>query len=342
MLLDDRGTGASEGKWDSWGQRTQDDYQEVLDWIQAQPWSDGSVATTGMSYMGITSLLIAEVDEARIAAGKPRAVKAVWADVPMSDAYRDVTFHGGATDTGFMPFWLGLTTTLSALPPSTTLEDPAGSAETWGGHLANAWDFAGQKLLETTVGGDAAYDGAFYRLRSPGDRAAQLDIPVVIQGGWWDIFQRGEPLLYEQLTSSPNRKLIMSPHYHVDEGPGLEDPDMKNKWFDHWVQGADNGVENAPAVSLYPIDGDGWAHHSAWPVPGVSYTPAYLDGGRTISFTAPAEGDGDRAPLLPASSPCSRMTAQWTAGLAAGPARPTTGAGRPPRSPTRARRSRRT
>jgi putative CocE/NonD family hydrolase len=141
----------------------------------------------------------------------------------------------------------------------------------------------------------------------------------VIQGGWWDIFQRGEPLLYEQLTSSPNRKLIMSPHYHVDEGPGLEDPDMKNKWFDHWVQGADNGVENAPAVSLYPIDGDGWAHHSAWPVPGVSYTPAYLDGGRTISFTAPAEGDGDRAPLLPASSPCSRMTAQWTAGLAAGP-----------------------
>jgi putative CocE/NonD family hydrolase len=107
MLLDDRGTGASEGKRDSWGQRTQDDYQEVLDWIQAQPWSDGSVATTGMSYMGITSLLIAEVDEARIAAGKPRAVKAVWADVPMSDAYRDVTFHGGATDTGFMPFWLG-------------------------------------------------------------------------------------------------------------------------------------------------------------------------------------------------------------------------------------------
>ena len=161
MLIDDRGTGASEGSWDSWGQRTQDDYREVLAWIQAQPWSDGSVATTGMSYMGITSLLIAEADQERIAAGKPRAVKAVWADVPMSDAYRDVTFHGGATDAGFMPFWLGLTNTLSALPPSTTLEDPAGSAETCAGHLANAWDFAGRKLLETTTGGDAAYDGPF-------------------------------------------------------------------------------------------------------------------------------------------------------------------------------------
>ena len=108
MMLDDRGTGASQGKWDSWGQRTQDDYSEVLDWIQAQGWSDGSVATTGGSYMGITSLLIAEADAARVSSGKPRAVKAVWADVPMSDAYRDVTFHGGAVDAGFIPLWLGL------------------------------------------------------------------------------------------------------------------------------------------------------------------------------------------------------------------------------------------
>ena len=41
MIMDDRGTGQSEGAWDSWGQRTQDDYGEVLDWIQAQTWSDG-------------------------------------------------------------------------------------------------------------------------------------------------------------------------------------------------------------------------------------------------------------------------------------------------------------
>jgi putative CocE/NonD family hydrolase len=319
LLVDDRGTGASQGKWDSWGQRTQDDYQDLLDWIQAQPWSNDSVATTGASYMGITSLLIAEADQARIADGKRRAVKAVWADIPMSDAYRDVTFHGGATDTGFMPFWLGLTTTLSSLPPSTMIEDPAGSTQTWADHLANGWDFAGQKLLETTTGGDAAYDGPFYRLRSPGDRAGKLDIPVVIQGGWWDIFQRGEPLLYEQLTKSPNKKLFMSPHYHVSDGPPMEDPDLKDKWFDRWLQGARNGVEKTPSVNLYPIGGDGWEHPSAWPPREVTYTRAYLGDGRTLRFTAPALGDGDRAPLLPASSPCSRMTTQWTAGLAQGP-----------------------
>ena len=319
MMLDDRGTGASEGKWDSWGQRTQEDYSEVLDWIQAQDWSNGSVATTGGSYMGITSLLIAEADAARVASGKPRAVKAVWADIPMSDAYRDVTFHGGAVDAGFIPLWLGLTSSLSSLPPSTTLDDPAGSVPTWADHLRNAWDFAGEKTVSTTLGQDSAYDGPFYRLRSPGDRAAQIEVPVVIQGGWWDIFQRGEPLLYEQLTASPNKKLFMSPHYHVDGGPAPEDPDLKNKWFDHWLQGADNGVETTPSVNLYPIGGERWEHHATWPLPDASYKPAYLGGGKTLSFAAPAEGGGDRAPLLPASSPCSRMTTQWTAGAAQGP-----------------------
>src|SRR5947209_430179 len=149
MILDDRGTGASQGNWDSWGQRTQDDYGEVLDWIQRQPWSDGKVGTTGGSYMGITSFLIAEKDAERVAAGKPRAVRAIWAEVPMADAYRDVTFHGGSTDAGFMPLWLGLTSGLSDLPPSTFSQDPAGSAQTYASHLANTFSFAAMKLVDS-------------------------------------------------------------------------------------------------------------------------------------------------------------------------------------------------
>src|SRR3954452_23784261 len=154
MLLDDRGTGASQGKWDSWGERTQLDYQEVLDWLQQQKWSNGSVATTGGSYMGITSFLVAEADAARVRHRKPRAVKAIYADVPMSDAYRDVTFHGGATDTGFIPLWLGLTTALSDLPSSTWSSDPQDAAATYPDHLRNGFDFAVQKIIDSTTGGD--------------------------------------------------------------------------------------------------------------------------------------------------------------------------------------------
>jgi putative CocE/NonD family hydrolase len=214
MTVDDRGTGASGGVWDSWGARTQQDYKEVLDWIQRQPWSDGKVGMYGGSYMGITSLLVAEAEAARVAAGKPRAVDTVWADVPMADAYRDVTFHGGAVDSGFIPLWLGLTTALSDLPPSTTTSDPSGSLSIYAQHLANGFSFAGQKILDTTTGGDSAYDGPFYRLRSPVERIASLKIPVAWTGGWWDIFQRGEPLLYERMTGSPDKVWFQTPNYH--------------------------------------------------------------------------------------------------------------------------------
>src|SRR5438445_13128096 len=67
IVMDDRGTGASGGQWESWDARTQQDYKEVLGWLQEQAWSDGSVATTGQSYMGITSFLVAEADAARVA-----------------------------------------------------------------------------------------------------------------------------------------------------------------------------------------------------------------------------------------------------------------------------------
>jgi putative CocE/NonD family hydrolase len=142
---------------------------------------------------------------------------------------------------------------------------------------------------------------------------------VVITGGWWDIFQRGEPLLYEQLTHAPVKKLFMSPHYHVSSGPAAEDPGLKQKWFDRWLKGVQNGVEDTPNVNLYTMGADAWQHFARWPVPGVKYTRAYLGDEQGLGFAKPPAAGGDKTPMLPASSPCSRMTTQWTAGAAAGP-----------------------
>jgi putative CocE/NonD family hydrolase len=327
MVFDDRGTGSSGGKWDSWGQRTQEDYKEVLDWIQAQSWSDSRVATTGESYMGITSLLIAEADAARVAEGKRRAVQAVWADIPMADAYRDVTFQGGALDSGFMPLWLGLVNGLSDLPPSSTSSDPEEAATIYLEHLLGNAEFAGTKLVGATLGEEASYDGPFYRLRSPVVRAGEIKVPVVIQGGWYDLFQRGEPLLWESLKHSRYRVLFMSPHYHITEGPAMEDPNIKEEWFSHWLLKTNNGAQHTPKVNLYSINGEHWEHFTHFPLPKTHYQRMYLSGAASgssplslhdgsLTSAPPASEAGDTEPLLPASSPCSRMTAQWTAGAA--------------------------
>jgi putative CocE/NonD family hydrolase len=332
MVLDERGTGASGGQWDSWGARTQQDYQEVLDWIQRQPWSNGSVGDYGGSYMAITSLLVAEADARRVAAGKPRAVKAVWAELPMADAYRDVTFHGGAVDAGFIPLWLGLTTAESDIPPSTLVSDPASALDTYPGHLANGFQFAAQQILSMTTGGDAAYDGPFYQLRSPVTRIASLRIPVAWVGGWWDIFQRGEPLLFEKMKNSPHKVWFQMPRYHSAPDPSIwtdmhigTQQEVTHRWFDRWLKGADNGIQSLPDVNLYTMGANRWEHPSTWPPPNARYTPYYLSGDKsgsstslndgTLSTTRPTAPGGDSEPLLPASSPCSRMTFQWTAGI---------------------------
>ncbi|HEY1358526.1 MAG TPA: CocE/NonD family hydrolase [Thermoleophilaceae bacterium] len=324
MIMDDRGTGQSQGTWDSWGQRTQDDYGEVLDWIQRQPWSDGDVGTTGSSYMGITSLLVAEKDAERVAHGKRRAVKAIWANVPMADAYRDVTYHGGSVDSGFIPLWLGLTSGLSDIPPSTIGSDPGDAIPTYAQHLANTFGFAGNKVVDASLGGDSTYDGPFYQLRSPVTRIKKLKIPVAWTGGWWDIFQRGEPLLYEQMTSSKHRTFWMTPHYHASGDGGAFDAqhigsidDVQVRWFDRWIKGKHNGIDKQRPVNLFTMGVNRWRHGSSWPLRGTRYTRFYLTGGKGLAAHPSGRG-GDTAPLLPASSPCSRLTSQWTAGLVTG------------------------
>jgi putative CocE/NonD family hydrolase len=327
MVMDDRGTGSSGGRWESWDARTQQDYKEVLTWIQSQPWSNSSVATTGGSYMGITSFLVAEADLARIAEGRPRAVKAIWADIPMADAYRDVTFQGGSLNASFIPLWLGLVSGLSALPPSSLSSNPQEAATLYLEHLLNNLEFSGTHVVGATLGEEPAYDGPFYRLRSPVVHAGELTIPVVVRGGWWDLFQRGEPLLWESLKHSSDRVLFMSPHYHTTSGPEVENPKLKEEWFEHWLLGVENGVQKTPRVNLYPINGTHWEHFSSFPVPETSYTRLHLSGepsgsgaislhDGSLTASAPTSAGGDEAPLLPASSPCSRETAQWTAGAA--------------------------
>jgi putative CocE/NonD family hydrolase len=330
MIMDDRGTGASGGKWESWDARTQQDYKEVLTWIQGQPWSNGSVATTGASYMGITSFLVAEADLARIAEGRPRAVKAIYAEVPMADAYRDVTFQGGSLNASFIPLWLGLVSGLSALPPSSLSTNPEEAAMLYLEHLLSNVEFSGTHVVGASLGEEPAYDGPFYRLRSPVVHAGELTIPVVIEGGWWDLFQRGEPLLWETLKHSADRVLFMSPHYHITSGPEMENPHLKEQWFAHWLLGVENGVQKTPHVNLYAINGTRWEHFSKFPVPKTSYQRLHLSGepsgsgaisvhdGSLTAATPSVEG-GDEAPLMPASSPCSRETAQWTAGAGAIP-----------------------
>lgn len=328
VIADVRGTGSSGGTWDSFGRREQRDGYDLAEWARRQPWSDGRIGLHGTSYGAINQILTSEEN--------PPGVRAAFPIVPMSDAYRDVTFAGGAVNTSFIPLWLGLVTGLGLVPPTYTTSNPFASAHILVDHAGGALSFQGNQIVDATSGGNAAYDGTFYRTRSPIDRIGRDHIPTFIVGGWFDLFQRGEPLLYQALHSHgvPTR-LLMGPWYHLTAGQGLPAqgvPTLNNlelRWMNHFVKGIpDPGLQNrgprkdriAP-VTYYENGSGRWHTASGWYAPNTSFKPLYLSGpSRSLApgklNFGPVKGRQKPDTLIynPATGACSRSTIQWSAG----------------------------
>jgi putative CocE/NonD family hydrolase len=309
VVVDDRGTGSSGGTWDSWGPRTIADYGEVLDWIVRQPWSDGRIGITGASYMGITSLFAAST-------GRP-AVKAVFAEVPMADAYRDIVEAGSELNTAFIPLWLGLVTGLGLMPHGSP-DNPQDLVD----HLLGIAQFQVPTVADAAVGGAEAYDGPFWRQRSPIDVIDKVKVPTFIVGGLDDIFQRGEPLLYEHLANHVDSRLLLGPWTHVTTGSGLPSdgvPGLQTlllQWFDQHVRGLPAQAECIPQVTQFVRGRGHYESAPSWPVPDLVADRWYLRGTGGLTQTTPGAGEPSRSYLeLPVTGICSRSTNQWLAGL---------------------------
>jgi len=82
VVVDARGTGASFGTRDSFrSPRERADYKAIADWIVAQPWSDGAIGATGISYLGAACDFLASTGHKAVKAIAPLfAVWDTWAD----------------------------------------------------------------------------------------------------------------------------------------------------------------------------------------------------------------------------------------------------------------------
>ena len=352
IVVDVRGTGSSEGMWDSFGAREQQDSVALVQRAASRPFSNGVVGLSGVSYSAINQFLTVEQPGTQ-------AVKAIFPIVPMSDAYRDVTWAGGNTDFGFIPLWLGLVNGLALIPAQDALSEPQIALNAESQHALDVAAFAGPALLDGTLGGyemmlpsalqtypEQAYDGPFYQLRSPIRNISRVTVPTFIVGGTYDLFQRGEPILFRGLKlSTARKKLMIGPWYHTSAGNGLTADDGSNPvydtkgnllpslnnlqlaWFDHWLKGVANGIDAFPAVETYYLGAGKWAPDTKYPASRTTYRRWYLSatpGSGTSLYAgslAPAADAGGTTvtlPWIPLNGTCSRSTTQWTAGLVSG------------------------
>jgi putative CocE/NonD family hydrolase len=309
VVVDVRGTGDSEGVWDVLGEKEQRDYYDTARWVVAQPFSDGSFATYGGSYLGIDQLLTA--------AQRPPGLKAVFAMVAADDMYRDWIGHGGAMTSQF-PLWLGQQSAPNLAPsPPVVVSDPLAAVSI--GVARATQRAAARALASATIGDDLVYDGPFYRARSPGEVVARVTAPTFVVGGWHDLFQRGAPRLYDELRLAPGSKqLLVGPWYHTNVGEGLgvagappELDDLALAWYDHWLMGADNGIERLGPVTVQPLGIERWQTYDQFPPAGVSYERWYLRGEHRLGLTRPRSSVAHSLPANPVSGACSRSTFQW-------------------------------
>ncbi|MDQ1105749.1 CocE/NonD family hydrolase [Nocardioides zeae] len=327
LTVDARGTGSSQGSWAAFSARENTDAGEIIAWATSseRPWSNGSAAMRGPSYMGINQIFAA--------AQKPPGLKALFPQVPAADVYRDVVASGGQIDIGFIPLWLGLVTTTGVVPPAYGATDPAAALTTLFQHLSGALTFTAPLVLAAVLGGDPAYDGAFYRERSPIEVVDDVDVPTFLVGGQYDLFQRGTPLLFENLRSrGVPTKMIVGPWNHLEGSSGEDVADagygtleeLQLRWFDHYVRGVpDPGLDTDIApMTYYEQNADTWRQANDWIGDNLTATtfrlsgPATAGGVRNGGLTTGAATAGTATvPPVPVAGLCTRSTDQWTAGL---------------------------
>ena len=317
FVLDVRGTGASQGQWQVLGPREQRDIAEAVEWAGEQEWSNGDVGMYGASYLAITQVL---------AAGqRPKGLKALFPIVPMADSYRDISYVGGQVNLAFIPLWMGLVTGTGLLPNQSWFTDPEYAAKAMADHLVQPTQVQGPLVADGVSGGDGAYDTQWYRQRAPIRVADNINVPVFMTGGLNDIFQRGEPLLYERLKDNTLTKFVQGPWGHLDGSAGAGLPrdgvpaylPTAVTWFDRWVRGIENGAECLPDVTMYHWGSEKYEDVPDWPHPDLNPKRRYLRAGGVLSTRKPAEPEaGDTLPQIYGNGACSRSTSQWLMGAA--------------------------
>ena len=313
--VDVRGSGASFGQRPSpWSPDEVRDGGQVVDWIVAQPWSDGRVGATGVSYDGTAAELLLLNHHSAVAAVAPR--------FSLFDVYADVAFPGGLHLADFTERWSRFNRALDR----NRLRDvfPWWTALFASGVRPVDAD-AGGRLLRRAVSehrgnydpharagelvfrDDATPAGTSPDSFSPHAFAADIEASgAAIYGysGWLDGSYANAAIKRFRQVRTPGSRLRIGPWNHGGTqqiSPYAESREVRFdhaaellRFFDHHLKGRATGIERDAPVSYYTLGEERWQQASTWPPPSRS-TAWYLAAGGRLAPEPPAvEAAADR------------------------------------------------
>jgi putative CocE/NonD family hydrolase len=144
------------------------------------------------------------------------------------------------------------------------------------------------------------------------------DVPVVHVTGWYDSWTRQVAMNYEALSrakKSPQR-LVIGPWTHGQQGSQIAGeveftPEaaidllaFRLRWYDRWIKGMNNGVDDDPAVLIYVMGtgddrrsgggrlkhGGFWRAERQWPIARARTVVYHLHGDGRLAAARPQGG----------------------------------------------------
>jgi hypothetical protein len=251
VIVDVRGSNDSEGMYDLFGSREQQDLYDIIEWVAAQPWCDGNVGMSGISYMGRTQLFAAEQ--------QPPHLKAIFPYDASCDFYRDACFHGGIA-TNFTTHWTAFVMNLNMTS----------------GRNPNVEGI--KKQLEIMYSHKYPFDGPFYQERSAGQRLDKVKIPAYFGSGWYmhELHLKGAFDGYNGTGAIPKRMLVGPRAWPLRPWAGYHYEMLR--WYDHWLKGMDTRVMEGPPIQLYIHGEERWRSENEWPLKRTQSREFFLGG----------------------------------------------------------------
>lgn len=308
---DCRGRGASGGDWEPFVSEPRDG-KDTHRWVLDQPWSDGTIGTSGGSYVGFTQWASAP--------GSGEYLKAMFPIVPLVDPYNDIAYVGGAYQVALLMGWG------AGMSGSTAI--CGWTAEDW----LKAFRTLPLRTWDRAIGVEVPYlrdwvahphFDDYWRRSSIQGREQDITTPMYVVCGWYDLFAKSVfdhvGAVKERSRSEDARRhqhILMGPWIHgISRNGKVGELDfgkdsvvnlsaIRARWFDHWLKGEETGADEEPPLRLFVMGRNEWRDEEEWPLERTQFTPHFFHGEGSANTL---EGDGKLSTSKPGQEAVDRF-----------------------------------
>jgi len=269
VRVDSRGAGRSPGYIDHFSPRETADFYDCIEWAGVQPWSNGKVGLSGISYYGINQWHVASLQPPHLAA------MIIWEGA--ADWYRDMTHHGGILCT-FWANWYDMQ--VKTVQYGLGERGPRSRAT---GKLVCGDETLSDRELQQNRGdfGDEILshplDDDYHKARSP--QWDKVTAPFLSAANWGGqgLHPRGN---FEGFVRAASKEKWLEAHgiehwthFYTDYGRTLQ-----LRFFNKFLKGQDHDWDGQPRVQLQVRHVDRFAerHENEWPLARTQWTRLYL------------------------------------------------------------------